>query len=380
MIGIFIGIATVVALISVGQGFEAAINEQFEMMGSDKVMVMPGGFGPMGAFPGNPLMDSDLEVVRDTDGVEDGVGMFYRTGRVTFKDETRTMLVIGLPTGDSAEILSDMQGFEAKEGRDLRDGDNYKVVVGWSYWNGEIFEKSVGIRDNLVIEDKKFEVVGLMKKIGNPQDDSQIYVPVDTARELFDGGEELDSIFVQVKPGYEPEEVAEDIEEELRDHRGEDEDEESFTVQTFAQLMEQIGLILAILRVVLVGIAGISLVVGGIGIMNTMYTAVIERTREIGIMKAIGARNSDVMLLFLLESGAYGLVGGIIGVIVGLGLSFSIQQIAGMFIGTGLFKAHISLWLVVGALLFSFVVGTVSGVLPARQASSLKPVDALRYE
>jgi len=381
MIGIFIGIASVVALISIGQGMEDAINEQFESMGSDKVMVMPGGEGSFGfgAYSANPLLEDDLKVIEKTKGVEKVAEMFYKDGRVKFKDETKTTFVVGLPTDDSAEVITSMEGFEAEKGRDLKKGDKYKVTVGWRLWNEDFFEKSVDLRDKLEIEGEKFEVVGLVKRIGNPQDDASVYIPIELAKELFDD-DEISSIFVQVKKGNDPNEIAEDIKEELRDHRDEEEGEESFQVQTFEQLMESVSSILNIVRAVLVGIAGISLVVGGIGIMNTMYTSVLERTKEIGIMKSIGAKNSDILLIFLLESGTYGVVGGAIGIVLGLSMSLGVEKIAGMFLGTDLLKASITLWLVGGALAFSFIIGCISGVFPAKQASSLKPVDALRYE
>ena len=113
--------------------------------------------------------------------------------------------------------------------------------------------------------------------------------------------------------------------------------------------------------------------------MNTMYTAVLERTREIGVMKAIGAKNSDVMLIFLIESGMLGLVGGLIGILIGIGISKTVEIIASKFIG-GLLKAYFPWYLIAGALIFSFLIGTISGVMPAMQASKMKPVDALRYE
>jgi putative ABC transport system permease protein len=131
---------------------------------------------------------------------------------------------------------------------------------------------------------------------------------------------------------------------------------------------------------VLVGIAAISLIVGGIGIMNTMYTAVIERTKEIGTMKAVGARNSDVLLVFLFESGLLGLVGGAIGIAIGYGLGKSAEYAATMALGTDLLQASFPWYLILGALAFSFVIGTMSGILPALQAAKLKPADALRYE
>ncbi|MFA5247531.1 MAG: FtsX-like permease family protein, partial [Candidatus Micrarchaeia archaeon] len=127
-------------------------------------------------------------------------------------------------------------------------------------------------------------------------------------------------------------------------------------------------------------IAAISLIVGAVGIMNTMYTAVLERTKEIGIMKAIGAKNSEIMVLFLIESGLLGLVGGVIGVILGYIMGKAAEVIANQMLGSSLLKLYFPPELIIGALLFSFVIGALSGMVPARQASHLRPVDALRYE
>ena len=125
-------------------------------------------------------------------------------------------------------------------------------------------------------------------------------------------------------------------------------------------------------------IASISLIVGGIGITNTMYTAVLERTKEIGVMKAIGARNSMIFALFSIESGLLGLIGGIIGILIGLALAYGFAAAGRVALGVDLIQAHISPFLLIGALLFSFIVGTSAGVLPALQAAKLQPVDALR--
>jgi putative ABC transport system permease protein len=129
--------------------------------------------------------------------------------------------------------------------------------------------------------------------------------------------------------------------------------------------------------VVLVGIAAISLLVGGIGIMNTMYTSVVERTREIGIMKSVGARNSAILIIFLIESGLLGLLGGAIGVLAGLGLS-KIAEVVAFQYGVESLQAYMGAPLIIGALAFAFIIGSLSGTLPARQAAMLSPVDALR--
>jgi putative ABC transport system permease protein len=202
---------------------------------------------------------------------------------------------------------------------------------------------------------------------------------METARELFNEPK-LDSMLIaQTEKGVEPARVGKEVNKKLRDRRNQKEGEEDFLVQTPEQLQATFGSILAVLQIVVIGIAAISLLVGGIGIMNTMYTSVVERTREIGIMKAVGARNSDVWLIFLTESGMLGLVGGTLGVLVGVSLAYA-AQLAAAANGLELFKANFEPALIIGALLFSFVVGAVSGTLPARQAASLKPADALRYE
>jgi len=155
------------------------------------------------------------------------------------------------------------------------------------------------------------------------------------------------------------------------------EGEEDFTVTTSIQLIEGFNNILDVVQIVLIGIAAISLFVGGVGIMNTMYTSVLQRRKEIGVMKSIGATNTDILMIFLFESGILGIIGGVFGVIFGLMLSKGVE-IAASLAGVDILKAYVSIPLVIGALLFSFIIGALSGFMPAKQASKLQPVDALR--
>lgn len=380
MIGIFIGVAAVVSLISLGQGMQSSIESQFEMMGANKLIIMPGT--GMGMMPSSEKLTSkDLVIVERVKGVDIVTEFIYGSSLVEFRDEAKHTMIIGLATDDSANIFKDMQGFETEKGRDLKEGDKLKAVVGYlvAKDNG-FFEEGIGIRDKIIIKEREFKVVGVMKQIGNPSDDSSIYIPLDTAREIFEKEDEIDSIYVQVKSGFEPTEVAEDIKEELRDFRNEKEGEETFSVQTFEQILDTFNTIFGIVQAVLVGIAGISLLVGGIGIMNTMYTSVLERTKDIGIMKAVGARNSDILLLFLVESGLLGLFGGFIGIVLGLGFAKIVEFVVSNNLGINLLKVAIDPVLISSALLFAFIVGSLSGMFPARQAARMKPVDALRYE
>ncbi len=383
IVGIFIGIAAVVGLISVSYGMEISIKEQLSAVGANKIMVSSGGGMGMGmlAASAKKITQKDADVIGRVPGIDVVTGMIYSSARAKYKDETKYTFIIGLPLDDdSIELFEDMQGFKIDNGRFMKEGSEHEAGVGWLIKEGEFFEKEVTVGKSIELEEEEFKVVGTMQRIGNPQDDSQIYISIDAARRILDKPEEYDIILARVKDGYDVKLVSERIKKELRDSRDEKKGEESFGVITMEEMIASVGNILAIVRVVIVAIAAISLLVGGIGIMNTMYTSVLERTKEIGTMKAIGARNSDIMLIFLFESGIYGLVGGAIGVIFGLGIGKLAEFIAVQFSGVTYIKASFALWLILGALLFSFVVGCISGAAPAWQASKLKPARALRYE
>jgi len=384
MIGIFIGITAVVALISIGQGMQAAIDDQFKKIGSNRIIVSPGGGGIetsnplMGGLVSAKLTDDDVKFIRKIRGVEFAAGPVIQPVKVKFKDEVKYLTSTNVPTDDeSVEFLKGIEYYIIQDGKYLGDEDSNKVAVGYETAHS-VFNNKIEIGDKIFIEDLEFEVKGIYKKTGNPVHDNKVSMSLEAARDMLDMGDDVSSIFVTVKDGFDVHEVAERIEKELRKHRGLKEGDEDFSVATAEQTVGMFKDILAVIQFVLIGIAAISLVVGGIGIMTTMYTSVIERTHEIGIMKAVGAKNSDIGMIFLIESGLLGAAGGIIGIILGIGMSF-IVEFAAQQAGLDVMKAYISLELIIGALLFSFIVGTISGVLPAMRASKMNPVDALRY-
>lgn len=203
---------------------------------------------------------------------------------------------------------------------------------------------------------------------------------MDDFKTMFNSGNRVDQIIVQVDDEKNIQEISNRINDKLIRFRGVTEKTKDFYISTPDELLASFNTILNIITVFLVGIAAISLLVGAIGIANTMYTSVLERTKEIGTMKAVGAKNSDVLYIFLFESGLLGLVGGVIGVILGLIISKTIEFIAVTQLNTTLLKAAVPAYLVLGCLAFAFLIGALSGTLPALGASKLKPVDALRYE
>ncbi|MCK4808771.1 MAG: ABC transporter permease [Candidatus Aenigmarchaeota archaeon] len=382
MIGIVIGIAAVVSIISLGQGLENMIIGQFEDMGADKITIMPGSSIFSAGMATIPLTQKDYDVIKRTRGIADVAGMVYSSTRVEYKDESEYTFIIGLPLDPgSKRIFDSMQNFKLDYGRDLKDGDGNVIVVGSSVAKDDkIFERGVALGSKITINGVDFKVIGVLKTLGNEQDDRSVYINIERARDIFDNNDEYDMLFAQAKQGFDVSEVAEDLEKALRKSRDLKEGEEDFNVQTTEQLQESFGTIFSIVQWFLIGVAGISIVVGGIGIMNTMYTSVLERTYDIGIMKAIGAKNSDILILFVIEAGTLGAVGGIIGVIVGGGLAKIIEIAAQSVLAMDLLKAYLSIELMAGAVLFSFIVGMASGAFPAKQAASMKPVDALRYE
>jgi putative ABC transport system permease protein len=278
-------------------------------------------------------------------------------------------------------VLEDFSGgMVIESGRNIKQGDDTKADIGYDLTNPDKMARPLKIGDKIMVNNTQFEVVGVYKKTGDPGADTGIYISDSGYNNAFGNIDKYDAIIVQVQKGIDVNVMASNIKQDLRRERGLKEGDENFQVQTPQELVDSFAAIFDIVQFVIIGIAAISLVVGGVGIMNTMYTAVLERTKEIGLMKAIGATNNTVMLIFLLESGVLGLIGGALGVAIGLGLAKITEYIGRAVLDTTLLQAWFSWWLVVGALAFAFLIGVASGVLPARQASKQRPVESLRYE
>ncbi|RLE45844.1 hypothetical protein DRJ22_03435 [Candidatus Woesearchaeota archaeon] len=381
LVGIFIGIAAVVAMVSLGHGLTHTINEQFEKVGADKIIVQVKELG----FTGGQGMSSQLTIaekklINKVSGVKLAAGMIFSAKTVVYNNLQRTNFIISIPPKpDEAELIIKTSTLEVDEGRLISYKDKNKVMIGHKLAHGNYFKKNIPVGAKVLIGNKEFKVVGLLKRTGDPGFDSSFVMSEADAREIFDNEDKYGWIIAQADKGENPEIVAERIEKKLRKYRHLKKGKEDFTVQTSTEMIASFNVVLSIVQAIFIGIASISLVVGGVGIMNTMFTSVLERTRDIGIMKAIGARNQDILFIFLLESGFLGLVGGIIGIVLGVSLSKLVEIIATKAIGPVL-KAYFPWYLILGALMFSFIVGCLSGLLPAKRASRLNPVDALRYE
>jgi putative ABC transport system permease protein len=381
MLGIFISIATIFMLVSLSLGLQGAVEEQFRTLGADKFFVQPatGFLGPPGSVGGVVLTEKDAEVVSKVRGVKDYSFFVAGNAKIEFSGKTRYMMVWGIPP-DQMDVYLEIGSFEIEDGRNLKKGDVNSVTLGNHHKTANLWDRQVNAGDKLTINDQDFKVRGVLGLIGNPDDDRSIIMDMKSFRELFDVPERIDVIMVQTEQGEDIKEVAKRVENKLRKTRDVNEDNQDFTILTPEELLEGFRNVLNIITVFLAGVAAISLLVGAIGIANTMYTSVLERTKEIGVMKSIGAKNSDIAWIFLIESGLLGTVGAGIGVLLGYAVGKGVEFYAINVLNTTLLQIATPLWLILGCLGFGFLIGAVSGTLPAIQASKTNVVDALRYE
>ncbi len=381
MLGIFISIATIFFLVSISLGLDDAVQEQFRQFGTDKFFVEARGqlAGPITQGAAT-LTEDDVETLEKISGVKDISYWSAGNAKIEFKDDIRYVFIIGFPT-DRGDVFLENGFYKIDQGKFLQSGDRGKVGLGAQYASSDWLSQPVELGDTITINDEDFKARTLLKTVGNPQDDRLILMPLEDFEELFpDNAGSLGQIIVQLDEGATMSEVAARAEKRLRSARDVDEKTQDFRIMTPEQILAIFGTILNILTGFLLAIAVISLVVGGIGIANTMYTSVLERRKEIGVMKAVGAQNKDILSLFVIESGLLGLVGGLAGILLGYLLGLAVETIATQQLGTTLLQASTPAWLIIGCLLFSFLTGAISGLFPAWQAVNIKPVEALRYE
>lgn len=383
LLGIVIGISTIVSLMLIGGGLENAIGEQLDSLGGDLLIIAPkGSSSSLGlASSTAPFTEDDKETIDSVRGIVETAGLIYTSARVEFNDEVRYHFVSGNPDDPEERLLvGEGQNLKIGEGRVLAKGDKHKAVVGIDYTDESLMGRSVGLGDKITIQDVDFTVVGIWQRIGSSADDRSIAIPLETYWEVFENDGELGLVFAQVAAGVDVSVAEERVMKELRSYRDVEEGKEDFTIQTPAQLAESFSAILGIVAAVLIGIAMISLIVGGIGILNTMFTAVLQRTREIGLLKALGATRRQILSLFLLESCLYGLVGGAIGVGVGVSFALFVEWAFWNFVGPNLFIVQIDYMILGVILLGSALFGGLCGFIPARRAATADPVQSLRYE
>ncbi len=407
IIGIVIGVAAVVAIVSIGEGMQQSLESNLGGLGADIITVSPGasratggfrvytgGGEPPGGFSTSSTRSSatetknltirDIQAIRSVDNVGIVTGTVSGRGELYYLAEKTTVSV----TGVDPVAWNGITTASLASGRFLGAGDYNAILVG-SRVASRMFKQPLSVNRIVTIEGVNFKIVGILNESGGMMgggSDSGIIMPIEAARAVLDdvGTSKFDSIMVKVADASLVEETMSDIDARLMLTRHVTDRTKDYSVSSSVAMQETINTTMESMTLFLAAIAAVSLLVGAVGIANTMFTTVLEKTKEIGIMKAIGAKNRDIMVIFLMNSALVGVIGGVIGITLGT-LASSLMDLGGTVSGGGMMGRMFGSTLVTPQLVFyamaiAIGISMVAGLVPAYRASKLRPVDALRYE
>jgi putative ABC transport system permease protein len=414
ILGIIVGVAAVIAMLSISAGMSQSMQSQMSNFGTDVLTVSVGrtrAFGPESGFTGRfqpgegggpsstqgqtsqtttttntaTLTDTDILTISTTEGVESVTGIISDRATAQYLAQTVTVTIEGV----ESSTWNTMTTSKLASGRFLESGETTSVLIGNGVANG-MFNDNLTVNTQIRIGSKTFTIVGILAESGTGSfgaNDRTIFMSLQAAREIATNvnTNEYSSIQVKAINTNAIDQTITNIKQALYTSRKVTADTADFTVTSPTSMLETIQSTMATLTFFLTGIAAISLLVGAIGIANTMFMSVMERTRLIGILKSIGTRNSEIMKMFLTESGIIGFMGGLLGIFLGFivvgiisSIGFNIMGMGRM--GTNTSVAIVTPELIVFALLFSTIIGIISGLIPARSASNLQIVEAMRSE
>ncbi|MFA5421141.1 MAG: ABC transporter permease [Patescibacteria group bacterium] len=394
VLGILIGISSIVIVFSTGEGIRSLINGQIESFGTNIIQTevkvpsdkkgMEGEMDSASSLAGGTqvttLVERDLEDLKRVDNIVDGYGATLTQKPVSYLSKTKAKMILGVSSSyidiDNAEI--DFGYFFTKE----EESSLSQVVVLGSKAAEDIFGEEDPIGKFINIDRSKYTVIGVLKSRGATfgfNFDDMLFLPVKTLQKKIMGTDHYLYIVHQVKDPSIAEETAETMREILREnHNISDPDRDDFRVTTTKEMLDMTDTITNGITILLLLIVVISLIVGGVGILNVMYVIVSERTSEIGLRKAVGAKFSDIMSQFLIESVLITMIGAVFGISLGVLASFLICLVANQF---GLdWEFVVPLKAFVVSILFAIFFGVVFGIFPARKAGKMDPVEALRKE
>jgi len=388
ILGIVIGVASVVAIMSIGGSMQDTMTEQLGGLGGDILTLTAGfsrgmsmfGMGGGGGSEGGgstatdeePVLGrTDVQALRAIPDIEAFDTQISGSVEVSYLGKSGSVRL----TGVDQKVWSRVTTSEIREGRMLDSADQNVIVISGKLAES-YFDKPIGLNQMVTIEENVFRVVGILDDTS-----TNIYMPIQMAYQMLDDKENgiYDSIVIKVKDEEKLNETIAKIETKLMITRHVTEKTKDFSISSSKQMQETRSEMMSSMNSFLIAIAAVSLIVGVVGVANSMFTSVLEKTKEIGIMKSIGARNKDIMSIFLFNAALIGLVGGFLGVIFGTILSAVLPALMGE---TSMLRGgtFVSVNLIIIALSVSVIIGIIAGFIPAYQASKLKPVDALRYE
>ncbi len=381
LLGIIIGVGAVIAMVSLGFGVKEQIKENISRLGSNLLIVQSGGRTATGARiqagSGARLTYDDAKAIeKNIDGIKYVAPIVSRGYQLVVGNQNWTTNVQG-----STPNIIDIRDYTVEEGRNMSDhdmaGKDRVCVIGKTIVDN-LFPEGDPVGKTIRINLAPFKVIGVLgakgQSSGGQDQDDVVFVPLTTAQNRMMGITYVNNITIQAENENVIDNVQAEVENLLRTrHRIKNSDDDDFTVRNLAALMDTMMSTANTITMLLGCIAAISLLVGGIGIMNIMLVSVTERTREIGIRKALGATYNNILLQFLIESAVIGIIGGFLGVVLGIGASYAISAFAE-------WKTVISVPIIIIAVVFSVGIGVFFGIYPARKAALLDPIEALRYE
>jgi putative ABC transport system permease protein len=386
VLGIVIGVAAVIAMLAVGNGAQASITGSINQVGSNLLFVFSGNGNDFGSRNAREITLGDAAALMDpfaAPHVQSVAPVLQGRGEAVFGGEAKSTDILGVtPSYESVRNISLLEG-------EFINDDQYYGRASVVILGVDVADKLFGHRDGLVgetvrIEGQPFRVAGVLTPQGGSSfgsADNQVLVPLTTAEARLisrEGTGTVDVIFIQATDFQAVTDASDEVSQILRTRHRTPIGEDDFTVFTQESILNTVQSVTGVLTIFLGGIAAISLLVGGIGIMNIMLVSVTERTREIGLRKALGARRRDILIQFITESSLLSLIGGIVGIIFGWLISFAVGRVAA---ATGnAFTPVVGLDAILLATLFSAAVGLFFGIYPANRAAGLEPVEALRYE
>ena len=380
MLGIIIGVAAVIALVSIGNGVKQDIEDSISSLGSNLLVVLPGAPRTPGARPSQGSMKSlkisDYEAIAKLEGVKAASPMTNGSYVVIYQNKNWTTSVAGVNSN-----FQDVNNWTMTSGRFFSDKNvqnRERVAVVGQTVVKNLFGDEDPVGKEIRVKNIPFRVIGVLKSkgngtMGNDQDDT-VLIPYTTSMERVEGIDYLRMVYVVAKDDEGIDRLQADIENLLRvRHNIKDTNLDDFNIQNMKSIMETVAQTTGTFTLFLGAVAAISLVVGGIGIMNIMLVSVTERTREIGVRKALGATYSVIVTQFLIEAVVISLMGGFIGIAFGIGASKVIGMVSGM-------STVVSVPTIIMSFAFSMAIGLIFGIYPARKAAKLNPIDALHYE
>ena len=380
MLGVIIGVAAVISMLALGAGAQKQITERISSMGTDLLVVRPGHrHGPGGVVSSSRqelTLDDARSILSDVPGVLQVAPVVQGSAQIKYYNKNAPTAIVG-----TSITYFPVRNFEVERGRPFTEGEaanSVRVAVIGTTAAENLFDQQDPLGETIKIKGMRFMVIGVLKSKGdqgwyNPDD--QVIIPYTIAMKQLLGQSTLREIDVQVQKGADHETVREGITQLLRKrYRLSGDEDDDYRVRSQEEMLETMSGITRTFTILLAGIASISLLVGGIGIMNIMLVTVTERTREIGIRKAVGARSRDILRQFIIESIIMSGVGGLIGVGLGVGIARIIGQTSEHF------STSVTLSSILLSLSFSAAVGIFFGYYPARCAAKLDPIESLRYE